>query len=109
MLDSLVDKSAEKSPDYGRKRFLVEPRTGSAVPGLAALTALMLVCSVIVAKTLAFMVDSLEARQEVAVSQALPQQASAQPSHRRALSDRFLRKGVDEIVTGSIRVPSDRR
>ena len=95
----------EKLPDksLGRRREPSSSETtgGSALPGLAALTALMLLCSVLVAKTLAYMVERVEVRQEVDVAQALPS-LTPDPSHRRALSDRFLRKGIDEVVTGSV-------
>ena len=89
--------------------MLVEIQAGPALPGLAALTAIMLLCSVIVAKTLAHMVESLEAPQAVAASQSPDQTPSVPPLHRRALSDKFLRMGVDEIATGSIRPPAGRR
>lgn len=80
----------------------VEMPAGAALPGLVALTALMLLCSVILAKTLAYMVDSLEIPQIVVATQSLPPTLSTPPLHRRALSDKFLRKGVDEMATGSL-------
>lgn len=104
-----MQDSAERSPDTRRKHFLVETPAAPVLPGLAALTAVMLLCSVLVAKTLAYMVDSLETPQVVAESQSLPQPLSAPPLHRRALSDKFLRKGVDEIATGSIRPASGQK
>jgi hypothetical protein len=69
----------------------------------------MLLCSVLVAKTLAYMVDSLESPQALPETQAFSQQIPAPPFHRRALSDKFLRMGVDDISTGSISQAPDRR
>ncbi len=97
----MVDNS-DSAQDLRRTRKLVEMPAGSALPGLAVLTALMLFCSVIVAKTLAYMVDTLEVPQIVVASQSLPQTLPAPPLHRRALSDKFLRKGVDDMATGSL-------
>lgn len=101
----MLGASLEKLPDYSRdkrrERSSAETSAGPALPGLAALTALMLLCSVLVAKTLAYMVERVEVRQSVDVAQALPPQ-TPDPSHRRALSDRFLRKGIDEVATGSV-------
>jgi hypothetical protein len=97
-----VQNSAEKSSDNQRRRLLVETQGGSPLPGLAVLTALMLMCSVLVAKTLAYMVESLEFRQGVEMAQASPRPNSAPPVHRRALSDKYLRMGVDDISTGAI-------
>lgn len=109
MLGGYVQKNTEKSPDRRRRQLLVETPGGSSLPGLALLTALMLMCSVLVAKTLAYMVDSLEVRQGVEIAQVSPQPAPAAPVHRRALSDKFLRKGVDDIATGSIRLTPNHR
>jgi len=108
-LDRFVQNTAEKSPDPRRRRLLVETPGISPLPGLVVLTALMLMCSVLVAKTLAYMVENIEVHQGIEMVQALTQPAPASPVHRRALSDKFLRKGVDDIATGSIRSPTDRR
>ena len=102
MLGASLEKLPDQSLGRRRERSSAETTGGSALPGLAALTALMLLCSVLVAKTLAYMVERVEVRQEVDVAQALPS-LTPDPSHRRALSDRFLRKGIDEVVTGSVR------
>jgi hypothetical protein len=109
MLGRYVQNTAEKSPDRRRRRLLVEAPGGSSLPGLAVLTALMLMCSVLVAKTLAFMVENLEIGPGVELAQVSPQPAPATPVHRRALSDKFLRKGVDDLATGSIRPEPNRR
>jgi len=104
-----VEDNSESAPDFRPKRMRVEMPAGAALPGLAALTALMLLCSVILAKTLAYMVDSLEIPQIVAATQALPPTLPVPPLHRRALSDKFLRKGVDEMATGSVSPRPERK
>lgn len=72
---------------------------------LAVVTAALLLCSILVAKTLSFMVEGATAAGQAVATAEEPGARSAlrlSPAHRRALSEKFLRRGIDDTATGSI-------
>ena len=98
----------QKTPQNDRPRRPMRPTAPDAADAwsLAVVTAALLLCSILVAKTLSFMFEGTTTVGPAVVSAEEPTKDPAgRPlvsSHRRALSDRFLRRGVDETATGSI-------
>lgn len=98
--------SAEQSQPKSSKRTLftkdLQDPPNNGLFSLALLSAAVLVCGVLAAKTLAFVVDGLDPPSVIVAFRQTAHQDNAPPVHTRALSDRFLRKGMDDMTTGSI-------
>ena len=96
--------SVQKTPPKDRQRrpFRAAPPDAADAWSLAVVTAALLLCSILVAKTLSFMFEGATTAGPAIVAAEEPAARRVASSHRRALSDRFLRRGVDETATGSI-------
>ena len=98
--------SFEPTSSKNKKRHILnkapEDAPSGGILGLAALSAAVLVCSVLAAKTLAYVVDRMDPPSTEAFLN-VQMEAIAAPSHTKPLSDRYLRKGLDETATGSIK------
>lgn len=95
---------AQKTPQNDRQRRPMRTAAPDAADAwsLAVVTAALLLCSILVAKTLSFMIEGATMVGPAVVSAEEPMGRRVVSSHRRALSDRFLRRGVDETATGSV-------
>ncbi|MFM9162942.1 MAG: hypothetical protein ACKOPH_07775 [Methylocystis sp.] len=92
-------------PKPSKKTLFTKDNQDSSSNGgfsLALLSAAGLVCGVMAAKTLAVVVDGLDPPSVIVALKQTTHRENAPPTHTRALSDRFLRKGLDDIATGSI-------
>ena len=98
--------SFEPMSSKNKKRHILnkapEDAPSGGIVGLAALSAAGLVCSVLAAKTLAYVLDRVDPPTTEALL-TVELESAAAPSHSKPLSDRYLRKGLDETATGSIK------
>jgi hypothetical protein len=91
--------------DRPRRQFRAAAPDAVDAWSLAVVTAALLLCSILFAKTLSFMVEGATASGPAVAAGQAPHAQSAlrlSPAHRRALSEKFLRQGIDDIATGSI-------